>query len=221
MPPPGAKVGVRARRACVQEAAFEASRQLAAQIEAAQRALAELQQLADMLDAEGRGRAEDTARCTAAVENNSGKAARYAAQQAARQQALDRAGFAPEASASMHVCRCNSGVEWRAWCRGGRAAFGAPVLYLPGPRPGSSCCSSAVPTPPALPMQLSQVHLQARGREHARITAEVEAVQKELQAFAGLPADPDAARAATTAKRAELERLRRQLREHLDGLAAA
>lgn len=70
-------------------------------------------------------------------------------------------------------------------------------------------------------MQLSQVHLQARGREHARITAELEAVQKELQAFAGLPADPDEARAVTTAKRAELERLRRQLREHLDGLAAA
>ncbi|PRW61268.1 HAUS augmin-like complex subunit 1 isoform X2 [Chlorella sorokiniana] len=146
-----------------EEAAFEASRQLAAQIGAAQHALAELQQLADVLDAEGRGRAEDTARCTAAAEANSGKAARYAAQQAARQQALDGAGFAPE---------------------------------------------------------LSQVGLQARGREHARLTTEQEAVQKELQAFAGLPADPDAARAATAAKRAELERLRRQLREHLDGLAA-
>lgn len=77
------------------------------------------------------------------------------------------------------------------------------------------------PLPLHLPPQLSQVQLQARGREHARLTSELEAVQRELQAFVGLPADPDAARAATAAKRAELERLRRQLREHLDGLAAA
>ena len=62
--------------------------------------------------------------------------------------------------------------------------------------------------------------LQARGREHARIAAELAGVQKELEAYAGLPADPDAARAATAAKRAELERLRRQLQEHLEGLAA-
>lgn len=105
----------------MQEAAFEASRQLAAQIGAAQHALAELQQLADSLDAQGQGRAEDTARWSATVESNGGKAARYAAQQAVRQAALDRAGFVPEASADeqgmgmrrlhwLAAQRCNVGM---------------------------------------------------------------------------------------------------------------
>lgn len=85
----------------------------------------------------------------------------------------------------------------------------------------SSLNRLSTPPLPLGPLQLSQVQLQARGREHARLTSELEAVQSELQAFVGLPADPDAARAATATKRAELERLRRQLREHLDGLAAA
>lgn len=68
-------------------------------------------------------------------------------------------------------------------------------------------------------LQLSHVRLQARGRAAAKSSAELAAVQQQLERYCGLPADMDGAHSATQAKRAELQRLRAQLREHLDGLA--
>lgn len=88
-------------------------------------------------------------------------------------------------------------------------------------RPSLSCWHHLLP--PALPhlagKQLSQAALQARGREHAGLAAELAGVRRELERYAGLPADAEEARALTAAKRAELERLRRKLAEHLDSLA--
>lgn len=77
------------------------------------------------------------------------------------------------------------------------------------------------PVPPSAPLrhpQISQLRLQARGREYAAAAAQLAQVQRDLAQFAGLPADADAARAATAAKRQELERLRRQLQEHLSSM---
>ena len=61
--------------------------------------------------------------------------------------------------------------------------------------------------------------MQARGRAAAAVARELAALEQQLERDGGLPADGEAARAAVAAKRGELERLRRQLREHLDGLS--
>lgn len=104
---------------------------------------------------------------------------------------------------------------------GGGGAAGVATCSPSSPPLGCLPSTSPNPPPRRLPLllQLSQVALQARGREHAGLAAELAGLRRELERYAGLPADADAARALTAAKRAELERLRRKLREHLDSLA--
>lgn len=96
------------------------------------------------------------------------------------------------------------------------------------PAPSASTCRGKTKNlplirpfqPRPLPLlQLSQARLQARGREHARVSAELAQARRELERYGGLPADEDAARAATQQKRAELGRLRARLQEQLDTMA--
>lgn len=105
-----------------QEAAFEAGRRLEAHIAATQRALGELQQLAEQLEAEGQQRDEAAARHRAALESNGGREARYVAQAAAVEAALRGAGFDPEASCRqatpccLTTQRCCSVLLAMGWC---------------------------------------------------------------------------------------------------------
>lgn len=82
-----------------QAAAFEAGRQLEAQVADATAALQELRALADELEAEGQARAADAAADRGKAEANGGRAERYVAQQAQLQAGLAAAGYAPEVCA--------------------------------------------------------------------------------------------------------------------------
>lgn len=79
--------------------------------------------------------------------------------------------------------------------------------------------SSSFLLPPAQRcLQIGQASLQARGREHSRMLADLKQTEAELARFRGLPADDAAARAAAAEKRGELERLRRRLQEHVNAM---
>ncbi len=68
------------------------------------------------------------------------------------------------------------------------------------------------------PLQIGQASLQARGREHSRMLADLKQTEAELARFRGLPTDDAAARATAAEKRGELERLRRRLQEHVNAM---
>ncbi|KAL4434805.1 hypothetical protein ABPG77_005332 [Micractinium sp. CCAP 211/92] len=66
--------------------------------------------------------------------------------------------------------------------------------------------------------EIGQASLQARGRDHSRMLADLKQTEAELARFRGLPTDDAAARATAAEKRGELERLRRRLQEHVNAM---
>lgn len=92
-----------------QAAAFEAGRQLEAQVTAATAALQELRALADELEAEGQARAADAAADREKAAANGGRAERYVAQQAQLEAGLAAAGYAPEVRLGGRGGRCGPG----------------------------------------------------------------------------------------------------------------
>ena len=89
-----------------QAAAFEAGRQLEAQVAAATAALRQLRALADELEAEGQARAADAEADRRKAAANGGRAERYVAQQAQLEAGLAAAGYTPEVRAHSRLWSC-------------------------------------------------------------------------------------------------------------------
>jgi hypothetical protein len=66
---------------------------------------------------------------------------------------------------------------------------------------------------------LEHVHIARRAEEAADAELELAATEKELEHYAGLPPDLDAAREAARRRQLELARLQHLLQEGLEGLA--